>query len=64
MNDEKKLIGIWRDKEDGEFVLLIGSMIHPDAGSDGYQLLSPDFGLDWVRTDSLTFFYERVDDVG
>lgn len=57
------MIGLWRDKQDGEIVLLIGSMIHPDAVSDGYQLLRADYGLDWVRTDVLKTFYERIDDV-
>lgn len=62
---EEKLIGLWRDKIDGEIVLLIGSTIHPDAGSsDGYQLLRPDLGLDWVRTDVLKTYYEKIDDVG
>lgn len=57
------MIGLYRDKQDGEIVLLIGSMIHPDAVSDGYQLLRADYGLDWVRTDVLKTFYERIDDV-
>ena len=52
--------GLYRDKEDGEIVLLISDQkINGDYV--GCSLLRSNFLLDWVRTDVVETYYERLE---